>query len=81
MKMAELRLLEGNIEDKLNITRQHKQANLVTMCCVCDAGIGLEDNKPVYFSQYQKAEIQERYNISHGYCKVCMDIEMYKMKE
>jgi len=50
--MAELRLLEGNIEDKLSITRQHKEANIVTMCCVCEAGIAAEDNKPVYLNNY-----------------------------
>jgi len=80
METTTIRLTEKSLEDKLSINR-HSGDNL-SVCCVCEAGM-TDDNKPIYYTAVQKEQLIQRYNgaISHGYCKLCMNIEMYKIEK
>ena len=79
MTNAHIRLFQASLESKLEINR-HSGENL-SVCCVCNAGM-TEDNKPIYYTDRQQEQLKQKYNgsISHGYCKLCFNIETYKME-
>ena len=77
MTNANIRIFQGSLESKLEINKEIN--GIVSMCCVCKAGL-TENNLPIYYTEVQQEQIKQKYDISHGYCKPCISIEMYKME-
>ena len=78
--IKEIRLLQQPTRRKLAINKV-TGGNLV-WCSACDSGIAY-DKKPVHYTEKQKKEVKNMFgqNISHGYCGLCYNIELYKLDQ
>lgn len=74
---TEIRLLQANLEDKLKLNKGFE--DIKVFCAYCNCGISHE-GKPIHYTTAQKKEIEEKYRISHGICKLDYCIEIHKLK-